>query len=173
MRAFVARTHTCTRTHTKTATDDSGILIFHAISADPDQTPGHAASDLCLHCWHMPYSEAWPGVMGNKGTCLFNFREQGNIGKYFKGTEAQNYFGKQGTWKFWKSLLGNKRTRPFIIRQQGNIDHTPTPRLGGPLRFFFVSFPRNQSSSHLRVKCQIPFFSGYWGKRFYWAFWAL
>ena len=27
------------------------ILVFHANSVDPDQTPRNAASDLRLHCW--------------------------------------------------------------------------------------------------------------------------
>ena len=31
------------------------------------------------------YDEAFPGVLGNKGTCPFSFREQVHIGKYFKG----------------------------------------------------------------------------------------
>ena len=35
-------------------------------------------------------SEAFPGILRNKGTCSFIFREQGNIGKYFKGTRERN-----------------------------------------------------------------------------------
>jgi hypothetical protein len=48
------------------------------------------------------------GVLGNKGTCPFTFREQGNMTKYFQGTREHGiYFGEQGNME---SLLGNRGT---------------------------------------------------------------
>ena len=48
------------------------------------------------------FSELFQRVLGNKGKCLFHFKEHGNTGKYFKGTKlvlgkgeheyVENYF---------------------------------------------------------------------------------
>ena len=56
-------------------------------------TPTGDAPPFCLQqTWFLCFfgcqsHEAFPGVWGNKGTCPFIFREQGNICKYFKGTK--------------------------------------------------------------------------------------
>ena len=48
------------------------------------------------------FSEAFPGVLGNKGTYSYPFKDQGNIGKYFKGT-------------------GNMEILKITSREQGNM----------------------------------------------------
>ena len=39
--------------------------------------------------------EAFPGVWGNKGTCSFIFREQGNNGKYLREQGNKTNFGNR------------------------------------------------------------------------------
>ena len=55
--------------------------------------------------------EAFPGFAGNKETCPFILREQGNIGKYFKGTWEQNLLWGIGSMEIFKITFweqGNK-----------------------------------------------------------------
>ena len=41
-----------------------------------------------LYTVYEVFTEAFPGVLGNKGTCmLISFQEEGNTGEYFKGTK--------------------------------------------------------------------------------------
>ena len=85
--------------------------------------------------------EGLPGVLGNKGTWPFTFREQGNKRKIKLGTRKQKHI--LGNTKIEEILLGNTGTQDTgkLCWEQGNID-SPGPLLWSDTRrggIFFES----------------------------------
>ena len=77
------------------------------------------------------FSEALPGVLGNRGTRAFISGEQGNKGQFFRGTGEQRQYWGTGNIENKFSIFRDQGSNPIYFR--GTREQVPPPPLGGPL----------------------------------------
>ena len=107
------------------------------------------------------FSEAFPGVSGNKGSCSFPFREHWNFGKYFKGTrEKKNKFWGTGNMvlNFERLLLGNMTNIVAVFAKSAGLPDKLGIFSFCPAKTFSLSdnYPVNLSKENNILSTKMP-----------------